>query len=178
MANILLGYWYRLYTKQTKQEQAVEREICKLGIRYRTQHPFLAQKAFTDFYFPDYNLVVEIDDPSHNEPKKIKKDRERTERLQSLGLTIIRFTNRQVDTDLPNVIKTISTSAGVTFRQPTSTPQTLGLSNSISRETKESSSDDQPSSRLPLPVQSPSQEPLQLPAQPTRVKKGSRKRSR
>jgi very-short-patch-repair endonuclease len=176
MANILLGYWYRLYTKQTKQEQAVEREICKLGIRYRTQHPFLAQKAFTDFYFPDYNLVVEIDDPSHNEPKKIKKDRERTERLQSLGLTIIRFTNRQVDTELEKVISIISAKAGLKNAPLTSKSSTAATP--LSRETKESSSDDQPSSRLPLPVQSPSQEPLPQDGQPTRVKKGSRKRSR
>ena len=161
MANILLGYWYRLYTKQTKQEQAVEREVAKLGIRYRTQHPFLAQKAFTDFYFPDYNLVVEIDDPSHNEPKKIKKDLERTKRLQVLGLTILRFTNRQVDTELQIVIQSINQAL-------------VG----INPETKESSSDDLPSSQSqPLP-QSPLQESLPLPAQPTRVKKGSRKRSR
>ena len=161
MANILLGYWYRLYTKQTKQEQAVEREVAKLGIRYRTQHPFLAQKAFTDFYFPDYNLVVEIDDPSHNEPKKIKKDLERTKRLQVLGLTILRFTNRQVDTELQIVIQSINEAL-------------VG----INPETKESSSDDLPSSQSqPLP-QSPLQESLPLPAQPTRVKKGSRKRSR
>ncbi len=104
MANILLSYWYKLYRDQTRQEQVVEAEICKLGVRYRTQHPFIAQKAFADFYFPDYNLILEIDDPSHNEPEKIKKDLQRTRRLEALELSVIRVTNHQVDTALPEVI--------------------------------------------------------------------------
>lgn len=107
MANILLSYWYKLYRDQTKQEKAVEAEICKLGVRYRTQHPFMAQKAFADFYFPDYNLILEIDDPSHNEPEKIKKDLQRTRRLEALDLTVIRVTNHQVDTALSDVIEKV-----------------------------------------------------------------------
>jgi len=107
VANILLSYWYKLYRDQTKQEKAVEAEICKLGVRYRTQHPFMAQKAFADFYFPDYNLILEIDDPSHNEPEKIKKDLQRTRRLEALDLTVIRVTNHQVDTALPDVIEKV-----------------------------------------------------------------------
>lgn len=107
MANILLSYWYKLYKDQTKYEEAVEREVCKLGVRYRTQHPFIAQKAFADFYFPDYKLIIEIDDPSHNEPEKIKKDLQRTKRLEALGLRIVRFTNEQVADELPYILEQI-----------------------------------------------------------------------
>lgn len=49
-----------------------------------------------DFYLPDYNLAIEIDDPSHNEPKKIKKDQKRTLALSGLGIEVLRFTNAQV----------------------------------------------------------------------------------
>lgn len=85
----------------------MEREVAKLGVRYRTQHPFMAQKAFADFYFPDYALVLEIDDPSHNEPEKIKKDLQRTRRLEALGISVIRVTNHQVDTALTDVIEKV-----------------------------------------------------------------------
>jgi very-short-patch-repair endonuclease len=159
MGNPMLGYWYKLYKDQTKQEQAVEKEVCKLGIRYRTQHPFLSQRAFADFYFPDYNLIVEIDDPSHEEPEKIKKDLERTKRLQALNLTILRFTNRQVDKELPSVMEVI-----------------VSATTGFSREKTASSSDDQdPSSQVPALQQS---HPKEDHGQPTHVKRAKYKRSR
>lgn len=96
MANILLSYWYKLYMNQTPCEEIVERYVATLGVRYRTQHPFLGQKSFTDFYFPDHNIVLEIDDPSHNRKSKRKKDLQRTKRLEALGLTIYRITNESV----------------------------------------------------------------------------------
>jgi very-short-patch-repair endonuclease len=97
MANILLTYWYKLYKDQTRHEEMVEFEISKLGVRYRTQHPFLAQKAFVDFYLPDLDLVVEVDDPKHLLPDRIAKDKKRTALLNSLGITVIRYTNQEVE---------------------------------------------------------------------------------
>jgi very-short-patch-repair endonuclease len=155
VANPLLGYQYRLYNNQTKQEQALEKEVAKLGVRYRTQHLYMGAKAIVDFLFPDYALVVEVDDPSHD--KKKAEDQKRTERLQTLGLKkILRYSNYSIDTKLSSVIEDIKINL-----------RNLGFS-----------SDDQPSSQSqPLP-QSPSQEPLPQDGQPTHVKKGSRKRSR
>lgn len=105
MANVMLSYWYRLYTKQTKHEKAVEAEICKLGVRYRTQHIMLNARAILDFYFPDHDLCVEIDDNSHKQ--KIKKDQERTSRLTGLGIRVIRFTNTDVDKNLQKIVTQI-----------------------------------------------------------------------
>ena len=105
MANIMLSYWYRLYTKQTKHEQMLEKELCKLGVRYRTQHIVLSVKAILDFYLPDYNLCIEVDDISHE--KKAKKDRLRTERLAGLDIKVIRFTNKQVETQMDSVVSQI-----------------------------------------------------------------------
>lgn len=110
MPNPMLSYWYRLYTKQTKQEKAVEKELCKLGVRYRTQHIVLAAKAILDFYLPDQNLCIEVDDISHN--RKQKKDQERTNRLTGLGIKVVRFTNADVDSKLKNVIGKIREEIG------------------------------------------------------------------
>lgn len=115
MANIMLTYWYQLYTKQTKQERALEKELAKLGVRYRCQHPFLSVRAIVDFLLPDYNLVIEVDDPGHLRKKNIKKDRERTERLTGLGLRVIRYTNEEVDTQLSRVVESIK---GEVFSKP------------------------------------------------------------
>lgn len=115
MANIILSYWYQLYTKQTPAERALEKEVAKLGIRYRTQHILISTRSILDFYFPDYNLVVEVDDKSHLTKKGIKKDQERTNRLTGLGLKVIRYTNEEVLKDprfvaknIQNIVSTLS----------------------------------------------------------------------
>ena len=107
MANIMLSYWYTLYIGQTPCEELLEKELCKLGVRYRTQHPFLAQKAFADFYLPDHKLIIKVDDPSHLKADKRKKDLQRTKRLEALGLRVIRFTNQQVLDNLEDIIESI-----------------------------------------------------------------------
>lgn len=110
MANVMLSWWYGLYMKQTKHEKKVEKEICKLGVRYRTQHPMLGVRAILDFYLPDQNLCIEIDDPSHT--KKQKKDQERSERLAGLGIKVIRFSNDDVDLRIKEVVSAIKAEIG------------------------------------------------------------------
>lgn len=58
-----------------------------------------------DFYCPDLSLAIEIDGSSHDE--KIEKDEERQQKLESFGVTFIRFTDREVKTNLSEVVMTI-----------------------------------------------------------------------
>lgn len=96
MANILLKYWYGLYTKIPPCQILMEKEICKLGVRYRVEHPFIGQKAFADFYFPDHRLCLEIDDPSHEKLERKQKDRKKQLALSGLGIQTLRCTNSEV----------------------------------------------------------------------------------
>lgn len=105
--NVMLSYWYNLYMHQTPAERKLEKELCKLGVRYRSQHPVLSAKAILDFLLPDYNLVIEVDDPGHLKKKNIKKDRERTDRLSSLGLKVVRFSNDDVLYRIKGVVTSI-----------------------------------------------------------------------
>lgn len=103
----MLSFWYQLYTKQTAHEQRLEKHVCCLGVRYRTQHIVLSCNAFLDFYFPDHLLAVEVDDPSHSNHIKVQKDIERTEKLNKKGISVIRYTNAQVEYDIDYVIASI-----------------------------------------------------------------------
>ena len=58
-----------------------------------------------DFYFPADKVVVEIDGGSH--ANQVAYDRLRDEVMQRHGLTVLRFTNEQVDSDLDGVIESI-----------------------------------------------------------------------
>ena len=50
-----------------------------------------------DFYCHEAKLVIELDGSQHYEEDAIVYDAERTKILESYGLTVIRFTNLEVD---------------------------------------------------------------------------------
>lgn len=58
-----------------------------------------------DFYCHRAGLVVEVDGPIHE--TQVEADAEREAVLQGRGLTILRFTNRQVMNDMRTVLKEI-----------------------------------------------------------------------
>ena len=62
--------------------------------RQRTIDNFIA-----DFYCQKANLIIELDGHQHYSINGIQKDKFRTEKLEQYGLTVIRFTNKQIDND-------------------------------------------------------------------------------
>lgn len=70
--------------------------------RQRTIDDFI-----TDFYCQKANLIIEIDGNQHCSMDGINKDNYRTERLELYGLTVIRFTNHQIDNEFYEVCEYI-----------------------------------------------------------------------
>lgn len=56
-----------------------------------------------DFYCPILKLVIEVDGESHYTEEGIDYDKERTQRLESYGIKVIRYTNQQILGDFENV---------------------------------------------------------------------------
>jgi cyclase len=77
----------------------------KLGVRFRRQHPL--SRYIADFYCHEKNLVIELDGSIHNLPEHIAADKERDMEMQQLGLKVLRFTNKQVYSNLQGVVSTI-----------------------------------------------------------------------
>jgi very-short-patch-repair endonuclease len=71
----------------------MEKAVSKLGRRYRFQHLVASAKAILDFALIDDKINIEIDDPSHFTKAGLKKDRDRTEKLELLGWRVVRCTN-------------------------------------------------------------------------------------
>jgi very-short-patch-repair endonuclease len=69
-----------------------------------------------DFCCPEKWLVVEVDGSVHLVPETLDRDILRDERLASLGFTVLRFTNTQVETELESVLEQIAAVAGATAR--------------------------------------------------------------
>ena len=75
------------------------------------QHKFLRQKPIgdyiVDFYCAELRLVIEIDGDSHAE--QVDYDDRRTRFLNSLGLRVWRYSNRDVLDNLPGLYDDLST---------------------------------------------------------------------
>jgi very-short-patch-repair endonuclease len=67
---------------------------------YLRQRPI--HKYIVDFYCPRLKLVIEIDGESHRE--KFARDQIRQKDLESLGLNVLRFHDRDVKRDMANVL--------------------------------------------------------------------------
>ena len=72
---------------------------------------FQRQKAIdhfiADFYCHKAKLIIEIDGSQHDTEDGAKKDELRTEILSGYDLRVIRFTNRQIDTNFRGVCEYI-----------------------------------------------------------------------
>lgn len=53
-------------------------------------------RYIVDFYCPSAKLVIELDGSQHGRPQETKNDRERDAYLQSRGLTVVRYTNKEI----------------------------------------------------------------------------------
>jgi len=76
-----------------------------LGVQFYRQKPI--GDYIADFYAPKANLVVEVDGSQHLEPAQIDHDRRRTAFLESQGLRVLRFDNRQILQELDSVMESI-----------------------------------------------------------------------
>jgi len=79
--------------------------LCDFPVKFRRQRPF--GHFIVDFYCPVCKLVVEIDGDSHFSDQGLAYDQERTLYLESLGLTVVRFTNLEVLHQLDGVATVI-----------------------------------------------------------------------
>lgn len=87
----------------TPSEYALYRAIRKraLGYRIRRQKPMFGYIA--DLYVPQAGLVIEVDGPIHDPAYDAKRDAH----LARHGLVTLRFTNEQIQTNLPEVVASI-----------------------------------------------------------------------
>ncbi|HEX6982251.1 MAG TPA: endonuclease domain-containing protein [Balneolaceae bacterium] len=84
--------WERLKKKQ-------------LGYRFRRQHPL--SEFIADFYCHAAKLVIEVEGCIHELEKQKDYDLERTKELESFGITVLRFTNEQVENEIEDVLNNI-----------------------------------------------------------------------
>lgn len=95
-----------LRKNMTKQEKHLWYDFLKLYnvkiIRQRTIGSYIV-----DFYCASAKLAIEIDGSQHYSEEGIQHDIERTKNLNTLGIKILRFSNRDIDTNFNGVCTAI-----------------------------------------------------------------------
>ena len=104
---VLTSVARELRKNMTPQEQ-------RLWYRFLWRHPVKFRRQavigrfIADFYSPAAKLVIELDGSQHYSPNGIEHDRERTVCLEQYGLTVIRFSNREIDSEFEAVCEQIN----------------------------------------------------------------------
>jgi very-short-patch-repair endonuclease len=97
----------------TPEERLVWERVrgCRLqGLRFRRQQ--VIDGFIADFYCHSAAVVVEIDGPVHERQQDF--DRGRDAVFRERGLTVLRFTNEEVRSDMDRVMQRIATACGKT----------------------------------------------------------------
>ena len=75
--------------------------LSKQKVRFQRQKAI--DNFIADFYCHKAKLIIEIDGSQHYTEQGIKKDTFRTEKLENYDLTVVRFTNAQIDNQFESV---------------------------------------------------------------------------
>ncbi len=103
----LQSFARELRKEMTKEERHLWYDFLRLQpVRFLRQKPI--GRYIVDFYCAQAKLVIELDGSQHFEEDALKKDEQRTRFLQTQGITVIRFTNRQISEQFPEVCQTIN----------------------------------------------------------------------
>ena len=113
---------------QLKNARRLRREMTpherKLWYLFLRNYPVKIYKQriigsfIVDFYCASARVVIEVDGSQHFEPEGLAYDAERSKFLTSLGLEVLRFSNRDIDRDFRGVC----TQIDLTIQQRTADP--------------------------------------------------------
>ena len=98
----------QLRTNMTDAEQKLWFHVRRkqiLNVTFYRQKPI--GNFIIDFYAPSQKLAIEIDGSQHSDVGNAAADAKRSAHLESLGLHVMRFDNRQVLTEIEDVLELI-----------------------------------------------------------------------
>ena len=95
-----------LRKNMTRQERKLWYEFLSvLPCRFRRQK--VIGEYIVDFYCAEKKLAIELDGSQHYEEENVIKDAERTKFLNGKGVTVLRYTNLDVDRNFSGVCEDI-----------------------------------------------------------------------
>ncbi|MGN0183157.1 MAG: endonuclease domain-containing protein [Candidatus Ornithomonoglobus sp.] len=79
--------------------------LCDMTPKFQRQRAF--GHYIVDFFCAKCKLAIELDGSQHFDEKALEYDLKRTQYLNSIGIDVMRFTNKDINTNFHNVCETI-----------------------------------------------------------------------
>lgn len=96
----------KLRKDMTKEEKHLWYDFLKeLPVTFQRQK--VIGEYIVDFYCAQAMLVIEIDGSQHYENEEVERDKRRDEFMKSLGLTVLRYSNIDINKNFKNVCEDI-----------------------------------------------------------------------
>lgn len=98
-----------------RKKQTSSEKILWFQLRDRRFHNIKFRRQYSvasyvlDFYSSEKELAIEIDGGIHLSPNQIKYDKLRQEQIESLGIQFLRFSDKDVETNLEKILEQIAT---------------------------------------------------------------------
>ena len=92
----------RLRRNMTRQEKHIWYDYLR-KLPFTINRQMIIGSYIVDFYCAKAGIVIEIDGVQHYWKKQYLYDKKRTEKLESYGLQVIRFTNKEIDTKFESI---------------------------------------------------------------------------
>ena len=96
----------KLRKDMTKEERRLWYDFLK-GLFCTVNRQKVIGKCIVDFYIDSARLVIEIDGSQHYEEKGVLSDKKRDEYLADRGLTVLRYSNADVNQSFDSVCEDI-----------------------------------------------------------------------
>ena len=99
-----LNYARYLRKNMTPQERKVWNILRNhqfYGLEFRRQYPI--GEYIVDFICRSKKVIIEIDGGQHNTEEALLYDKKRTEYLETMGYTVVRFWNNEIDDNFTGV---------------------------------------------------------------------------
>ena len=95
-----------LRRNMTKEERHLLYDFLRdYPVKFRKQVPI--GNYIADFYCATAGLIIEVDGSQHYESAGKQADSVRSSYLESLGLTVVRYSNREINTEFKGVCSSI-----------------------------------------------------------------------
>ena len=97
----------------TKEERHLWYDFLR-GLPFVVHRQYVIDSYITDFYIPSKSVVIELDGGQHYETEQMEYDRKRDQYMVEKGLTVLRYSNTDINSNFTGVCEDIMRKTGMT----------------------------------------------------------------
>ena len=113
----LRGHAKQLRKNMTKEERRLWYDFLK-GLPVMVHRQKVIGDYIVDFYIAEVKIVIELDGSQHYEPEGKRMDEARDTYLQSLGITVLRYSNADINLRFSSVCEDLWNRLKIAQKKP------------------------------------------------------------